>query len=521
MVFSSAIFLLAFLPIVFSLNFFIKKGFSNVLLLIASLIFYAWGEPYLVLLMMFSILFNWTIGKAIGAKNKEQGIGNNDQKQKNKERKTENSDQKPKIKEQKNRRTEEQKEKILLLIVGIVCNLSLLGYYKYAGFLVSILNDVAGKELLPVPEIALPIGISFFTFQAISYIVDVYRGDVEHSGKLINVALYISFFPQLIAGPIVKYRDINKQIEERTVTWTAVSAGFKRFIYGLAKKVLISNVLGLCVDTVYSYDISAIDTKAAWIAALAYTFQIYYDFSGYSDMALGLGKMFGFDIPENFHYPYLSKSISEFWRRWHISLGSWFREYVYIPLGGSRKGKTRTYVNLAIVFFLTGLWHGADFSFILWGMYHGLFCIIERLGFKNCLEKSKILSVVYSFLVVNFGWVLFRAGDIAVGFSMLARMLNPWKYGMGSNGGIGNIGVTGESKLKGIIEQASYVTPKTMFIFACAVLGAGLLKQVVPAKIADRWRDSALEAFYCVALLTLCLASIASDTYNPFIYFQF
>lgn len=465
MVFSSSIFLLLFLPVVFVLNFICRKELSNILLLIASLIFYAWGEPYLVFLMIVSIILNWAIGNAID-------------------------------------RTEGTRRKFFLAI-GVTADLLFLGYYKYAGFFVSTINLVAGRALLPVPEIALPIGISFFTFQAISYIVDVYRGDTECSPKLVNVALYISFFPQLIAGPIVKYRDINKQIEERTITRENVSRGFKRFIYGLAKKVLISNILGMCVDTIYSYEMSMIDTKAAWIAAIAYTFQIYYDFSGYSDMAIGLGKMFGFDILENFNYPYLSRSISEFWRRWHISLGSCFREYVYIPLGGNRKGKSRTYLNLAIVFLLTGLWHGADFSFILWGAYHGFFSIIERLGLKKLLDKTKILSTIYCLLIVNFGWVLFRADNTITGLRMLARMLMPWRYGSAG------------------ISIDNYIDIKTIFMAGCALIGAGLLKKCVPETIANKWNDSIVEAACCVGLLVLCLASIASNTYNPFIYFQF
>ena len=284
MVFSSSVFLLMFLPIVFIGNLLIKKQYSNYFLLLASLIFYAWGEPYLVLLMIVSVTLNWVIGIVLG--------------------KTEGSIRK------------------LFLIIGIICDLGILGYYKYAGFFAKTINSLIGEDFVPVLEIALPIGISFFTFQAISYVVDVYRGDTEASKSLVNVALYISFFPQLIAGPIVKYRDINKQIEVRDNNWVDVSDGFKRFIYGLGKKVMISNILGMCVDTIYAYEITSIDCRTAWIGALAYTLQIYYDFSGYSDMAIGLGKMFGFKILENFEYPYLSHSITEFWRRWHISLGS-------------------------------------------------------------------------------------------------------------------------------------------------------------------------------------------------------
>lgn len=464
MVFSSAIFLLKFLPVVFVLNYFIKKEYSNGLLLLASLIFYAWGEPILVLLMMDLILVNWIAGLIIG-------------------------------------KTEGMLRKAALAI-GVIFDLGILGYYKYSGFIITIINGVLSKEVLTDPEIVLPIGISFFTFQAISYMADVYKGDTEASPRLINVALYISFFPQLIAGPIVKYKDINKQIEDRFIIWDAISDGFKRFIYGLAKKVLISNVLGLCVDTIYAYDLALVDGTAAWIGALLYTFQIYYDFSGYSDMAIGLGKMFGFHIPENFNYPYLSRSISEFWRRWHISLGSWFREYVYFPLGGNRKGKVRTYVNLIIVFFLTGLWHGADFSFVGWGLYHGFFRIVEKMGFKKCLDKSKIVSTIYCFMAVNFGWVLFRIDNTRKALKYIARMIMPWRYA-GTN-----------------ISIWDYLDNKTIFIAICAVIGMGILK-LIPEKIANQWCDSVVEAVYCVSLLILCLAALASNTYNPFIYFQF
>ena len=374
MVFSSSIFLLLFLPAVYLLNLLVTKLFknstaaSNVFLLLASLVFYAWGEPVLVLLMIGSILLNWFCGLMIAKTRRAQApvapapMG-----------------------------TDPIGAK-LWLILAVLGDLAALGYYKYAGFLVKTLNGLLGREVLTPLEIALPIGISFFTFQAVSYVVDVYRGTTEASKNPINTALYISFFPQLIAGPIVKYRDVNRQIESRTITPARLADGFRRFIYGLGKKVMIANVLGLCVDKIYSYNIGVIDPLAAWIAALAYAFQIYYDFSGYSDMAIGLGKMFGFDYLENFNYPYLSKSVGEFWRRWHISLGTWFREYVYIPLGGNRKGKLRTYLNLAVVFLLTGLWHGADVSFILWGAWHGFWVILERLCLRKFLNKHKIIK---------------------------------------------------------------------------------------------------------------------------------
>lgn len=461
MVFSSGVFLLVFLPITFIVNLFLSTKQSNIWLLIASLLFYAWGEPFFVFLMILSIIVNWLVGIGIA---KSEG-----------------------------------RLKSLILTLGIVFDLGFLGYYKYADFAVSLLNRLAHHEIMSVPQIALPIGISFFTFQAISYIVDVYRKDTEYSKSVVNVALYIAFFPQLIAGPIVKYRDINQQIEKRQANWVKVSNGFRRFIYGLAKKVLISNVLGLCVDTIYSNDLSFIDYKVAWIGALAYTFQIYYDFSGYSDMAIGLGKMFGFDILENFNYPYVSKSISEFWRRWHISLGSWFREYLYIPLGGNRKGEIRTYINLCIVFFLTGLWHGANLTFVFWGLYHGFFRIIERLGFDKWLKKHNVLATIYCFLVVNFGWVIFRSTSIINSLRYLARMILPFKYNNST------------------IEMYTFLNLKVVFIGVIAILGAGC----VPKKIVNKWKNSIPEAIYCVVLLILCLASIASNTYNPFIYFQF
>ncbi len=465
MVFSSAVFLFLFGPITFILNFFIKDKYSNILLLAASLIFYAWGEPVLVLVMLASIIINWVVGQVVGG---AVGI-----------------------------------KKKAALVIGIICDLGILGYYKYAGFIIALLNSLFHNNIFTVPQINLPIGISFFTFQAISYIVDVYRNEIETSSKLVNTALYISFFPQLIAGPIVKYKDINKQIEKRKITGEKVSYGFRRFIYGLSKKVLISNVLGLCVDTIYAYDIAQIDCRAAWIGALAYTLQIYYDFSGYSDMAIGLGKMFGFDILENFNYPYMSRSITEFWRRWHISLGSWFREYLYIPLGGNRKGTVRTYINLIIVFFFTGLWHGAEISFVVWGLFHVFFSIIERIGFQKVLDKSHFLSLLYCFIIVNLGWVFFRADNTISAIRYLARMILPWRYADVS------------------LPTWNYMDHKTIFIAICGGIGMGFLQTLIPDKLADKWKNSAIESIYLIILLILCLASVASDTYNPFIYFQF
>ncbi len=460
MVFSSTVFLFMFLPIVILCNLLVKKEYSNYILLIASLFFYSWGEPYFVFLMLLSIIVNWFVGITI-----EKAEG---------------------------------KDRKKYLILGIIFNLSILCFYKYTDMFPRIINDIWGKDILPVLGITLPIGISFFTFQAISYIVDIYKHDTEASASLVNVALYISFFPQLIAGPIVKYKDINEQIQRRSVDWKNISDGFKRFIYGLGKKVLIANTLGECVDIVFAFDLTNLDTKTAWIGAIAYSFQIYYDFSGYSDMAIGLANMFGFSIKENFNYPYLAKSISEFWRRWHISLGSWFREYVYFPMGGNRKGKIKTYTNLLFVFFLTGLWHGADLSFVVWGLYHGVFVIIERLGFKKVLERMKCVSVLYTFFVVSIGWVLFRAENTIYGIKYLSRMMSFCNN-----------------------DAIYYFDKKTIFTFACAILGMGSLYNCIPKWIKEKWNGSIMEAIYCLFILILSIASIAGDTYNPFIYFHF
>ena len=463
MVFSSSIFLWFFLPLVFIVNYFIKPKYSNGFLLIASLVFYAWGEPYFVFLMILMILINWLVGLGI----------------------------------------DRFSYKKVILIVGIFFDLIILGYYKYAVFGIEILNKLLGKEILSIPSIRLPIGISFFTFQAISYIVDVYRKETKAQKKIINVALYISFFPQLIAGPIVKYKDINKQIESRVITSENIAAGYRRFIYGLAKKVLISNVLGKSADSIFQMEVMSVSSGMAWVAALFYTFQIYYDFSGYSDMAIGLGKMFGFDIPENFNYPYISCSIQEFWRRWHISLSSWFKEYLYIPLGGNRKGKIRTYVNLFIVFFLTGLWHGASYSFIVWGLYHGFFSILERLGLKKVLDKNRYVSWAYCFFVVNFGWVIFRMNYLKKSLLFIVKMLMPWRYDQST------------------VSLWEYMNIQTMFIFICALAGCGIIQKIFKGKAADWWKYSKAEFVYCAIMLILCIAAIVSDTYNPFIYFQF
>ena len=457
MVFSSVIFLWIFLPLVFLGNLLVGRKWSNIFLLLASLIFYAWGEPVRVIIMIFSVIINWAAGLLI----------------------------------------EKTDHKKLFLAAGVAVDLGFLAVFKYAGFFADIINGIFGADFIPRPEIELPIGISFFTFQAISYIADVYRGKAKASADPLPVALYISFFPQLIAGPIVQYVSVEEQLKERKPGYEDMTAGFKRFLYGLGKKVLIANVMAECADAAFGME--SIGTGAAWMGALAYTLQIYYDFSGYSDMALGLGRIFGFRFPENFNYPYMSKSISEFWRRWHISLGAFFREYVYIPLGGNKKGKGRTYLNLFIVFFLTGLWHGADFSFILWGLYHGLISLAERAGLKKLQDKSIVLSRLICFVLVLFGWVLFRADNTSAAVNYISCM-----FGAGEKTELWELG-----------------NKKTWVMTAVAVIGAGPLQSLCPQKIKDKWKDSAPEALYCLLILFFCLAALAGNSYNPFIYFQF
>lgn len=471
MLFSSMIFLWLFLPIVLVVSRFLKIKYQNIFLLAASLLFYAWGEPRYVWLMLFSIVLNWGCGLLLSA---ALPRGKNISR--------------------------------LILSAGVVCNLLLLGYFKYFGLLVRTVNMLSGGERFLVPEIALPIGISFFTFQAMSYIVDVYRGDCRVQKNLLYLALYISFFPQLIAGPIVRYRDINEQITDRQVTSVGFAEGIRRFIYGLSKKVLISNTMAQSADLIYALEIGEVTGGLAWLAALLYTFQIYYDFSGYSDMAIGLGKMFGFEFNENFSYPYTSLSIREFWRRWHISLSTWFREYVYIPLGGSRRGSLRTYVNLGIVFLLTGIWHGASYNFIFWGIYHGAFLIAERIGFSRVLEKHRIVAGTYTFGAVVFGWMLFRIESMRQIWQLAKRMFLPWQY-------------TASHYC-----AAEFMDIYTCFMLLCAVLGMGLLQRVIMGRmpaLVSKWKLSVLELSYCMLLLILCISALAGNTYNPFIYFRF
>ena len=461
MIFSSTIFLFIFLPAVLLLNYIIPKkyiGAKNVVLLIASLFFYAWGEPKNVLLMLLSIAVNYVCGILLG---KFEG---NDKKRK------------------------------LILVLSVVFNLGLLFYFKYFNFFTGGI----------FPTIALPIGISFFTFQIMSYTIDVYRHDVAPQKNIITLALYISLFPQLIAGPIVRYIDVEKQLQNRECTAEKTARGMIRFSMGLAKKVIISNTVAVICDGIFTIS-NTLPSVTAWVGAITYALQIYFDFSGYSDMAIGMGHMLGFDFLENFNYPYVSTSVQEFWRRWHISLSSWFRDYLYIPLGGNRKGKLRTYINLIIVFACTGFWHGASFSFIVWGLYHGLFLVIERLGFGKALKKiPKFFGWLYTMLVVLIGWVFFRADTLSAAITYIGSMFS-------FSGGLANA-MAQFSNLSFAITIIAIILSAPVYPF---------IKSKIEKTETGRRVGFILEGVIALVLLVLSVLFLTGSDYNPFIYFRF
>ena len=387
----------------------------------------------------------------------------------------------------------------------MVINIGLLVVFKYLDMMVQTVNQLSGSEI-PLVGLALPIGISFFTFQALSYVIDVYRREVEPQKNLWNVMLYISFFPQLIAGPIVKYHDIQEQIDNRNTDVKEIAEGLRRFIIGLSKKVLISNTMAVTADALFAAGAGELNILSAWIAAIAYMLQIYFDFSGYSDMAIGRGHMFGFRFLENFRYPYISANIQEFWRRWHISLSTWFKEYLYIPLGGNRKGKARTCLNKMIVFFSTGLWHGANWTFVLWGLWHGVFLLFEQV----CPVKKlpKVLAHIYALLVVCVGFVMFRADTFGQGMFMIGTMFGSWEFS--------------SVQMAIVWEQ---LTPIFLVTLVVAVFGSAPLipKAAEACLVRENLRKPATYFSYMASfvLLILCMLSLSSGTYNPFIYFRF
>ncbi len=466
MVFSSTIFLCVYLPLVL-LGYYIcpKKG-RNLFLLIVSLVFYAWGEPKYVFLMIFSILVNYIFGRLM---DKNRG---------------------------------RQKRMKLLLVLSVVIDIGLLSVFKYTDFIITNVNAIFGSSF-DLLKIALPIGISFYTFQAMSYTIDVYRDDVRVQKNLIDFGMYITMFPQLIAGPIVRYADVQDQLAERSVTTADFSEGVMRFVVGLGKKVLLANQMGAVWSEIYALggDVSAL---MAWTGAIAYTFQIYFDFSGYSDMAIGLGRMFGFKFPENFRYPYQSVSITDFWRRWHITLSTWFKEYLYIPLGGNRCGLARQALNLLIVWSLTGFWHGAGWNFVMWGLYYFVILFIEKLFLLKALDKlPKLFRHVYALLLIVIGWVIFASDDVGVLLPYLGSMF-------GANGAVGGMDVY-------------TLFTKAVLLIICCVASTELPKRLFLSATGAMNEKAAftIKSVMTIALLALSMILLIGDSYNPFLYFRF
>lgn len=466
MLFSSMSFIFLFLPIVCLIYLCSKKELHNAILLIASIIFYAWGEPKYLAIMLLTIIINY--GGAIA------------------------------IDKYKN-------HKKLFLILTIAADLGFLFYFKYFNFVLENINRLFSADIRFI-EVILPLGISFYTFQAMSYLIDVYRGECNVQKNFYKLALYICLFPQLIAGPIVKYHDIADQIESREVNFEKVQYGVKRFIIGLSKKMLIANTLGAIADKIFVQAPDTFSPLIAWLGAFAYSFQLYFDFSGYSDMAIGLGAIFGFKFMENFNYPYISKSISEFWRRWHISLSTWFKQYVYIPLGGNREGMSRTCLNLGIVFLLTGIWHGASWTFIVWGIWNGFFIVLEKLtGFHKTEMHPKldILKHFYAIFVFVLGWVLFRSESLTYALNYTKNL-----FGM--------------LHIHDVAYKIWYYIDSYEVIMFIAALACStpLFKNILNIKKENKL----LYGFVNIWLLFLFLlssATIAASTYNPFIYFRF
>lgn len=466
MVFSSTIFLCVYLPLVL-LGYYIcpKKG-RNLFLLIVSLVFYAWGEPKYVFLMIFSILVNYVFGRLM------------------------------------DKHRENKKRLKLMLVLSVVIDIGLLSVFKYTDFIITNVNAIFGANF-DLLNIALPIGISFYTFQAMSYTIDVYRDDVRVQKNLIDFGMYITMFPQLIAGPIVRYADVQDQLAERSVTTADFSEGVMRFVVGLGKKVLLANQMGAVWSDIYALggDVSAL---MAWTGAIAYTFQIYFDFSGYSDMAIGLGRMFGFKFPENFRYPYQSVSITDFWRRWHITLSTWFKEYLYIPLGGNRRGLARQALNLLIVWSLTGFWHGAGWNFVMWGLYYFVILFIEKLFLLKALDKlPKFFRHVYALLLIIIGWVIFASDDVSVLLPYLGSMF-------GANGAIGGMDVY-------------TLLTKAVLLIICCIASTELPKKLFLSAAGAMNEKAAftLKSVLMIALLALSMILLIGDSYNPFLYFRF
>ncbi len=465
MVFSSLLFLFMYLPIVLLIYYAVPLKFRNLFLFFANLVFYGWGEPIYVTLMLFSTVVDYTCGYFIDKY-----------------------------------RTKNKKIAKTFLITSICINLGLLGFFKYAGFITDTLNAIPFFSL-PSIDVPLPIGISFYTFQTMSYSIDVYRNDAPVQKNIITFGTYVALFPQLIAGPIVRYKDVAYQLDHRKETLADFTKGVRLFCIGLGKKVLLANQMGLMWDQIReSGEING--WLGSLIGIIGYTFQIYFDFSGYSDMACGLGNMLGFEFLKNFDYPYISKSITEFWRRWHISLGTWFREYVYIPLGGNRKGVFRQILNLLIVWFLTGFWHGASYNFILWGLFYGVILIIEKFILKKWLDKAPaFVQHLYALPLIVFGWVIFYFTDFAELGEFIVQLF--------SFSGT----VIGQSALS--------TTISFLPLLVIASIASTPLMAKLHGKIRNKKSKIIVDTFFCVFILLVCTASLVNQSYNPFLYFRF
>ena len=464
MVFSSIFFIFSFLPVTIVAYYLAPKRMRNGILLLASLFFYAWGEPVYLFLMLYSILFNYVMGIDIARKQrrgKRAGVS---------------------------------------LFFGVVVNLLILGFFKYYGFLAENMEALSGV-ILPKLELSLPIGLSFYTFQSLSYLVDVYRGRAQHQKNILSFGLYISMFPQLVAGPIVQYADIDAQLKERDTSLDKFGQGVRYFIWGLGKKVLLANNLGVVYEAIAA--LPSLSVLSAWVGALAYTFQIYYDFSGYSDMAIGLGKMFGFELKENFAHPYCSRSITEFWRRWHISLGSWFREYVYIPMGGNRVSVLRHIFNLLVVWALTGLWHGASWNFVVWGLYYGVLLIVEKYLLHRVTERIPIFGTIYTMLLVIVGWVFFFSPTLLEAKAYLGAMF-----------GRGAAGITDEAGMY-------YLLTSLILFWFSWIFAVPAASKISEKHLEDSDGWAPLFLLIHGGIFLLAVAYLIHDTYNPFLYFRF
>ena len=473
LVFSSIIFLGLFLPVTFFAYYVLPARFRNALLALASVAFYAWGEPRFVILMLISVAINFYSARLLDRSASRRAI----------------------------------------LSATITLNLLILATFKYGNFIVDNLNvllEPVGVAAIAIKPVALPIGISFYTFHAISYLIDIYRRNAKPNRNIVEYSLYIMLFPQLVAGPIIRYKDIYTQISRRTTSLDDISAGIVRFTMGLSKKVLIANQLGMVADVGFNAPADQLGALVAWVCLICYTLQIYFDFSGYSDMAIGLGRMFGFRFPENFKYPYKACSIQDFWRRWHISLSTWFRDYVYIPLGGNRKGEARTLLNLWAVFLLTGVWHGASWNFVIWGAIHGFFLMVERFGRKCNVPVPRVAGQFYAVLIVMLAWIFFRASSVDEAGHYLLALVGRWPPDTW------------------VVTVQSIYSMQTLILFCCAVLLAlGLYPLILRAvrPVWDQLADYAIDGWVRAAMMTpaliLSVMSIAPGQYNPFIYFRF